>query len=215
MKSERYYDKKYFKKYQSNIGAFAAIVFSKFYNKHININDTVLDFGCGGGFMLENIEAKRKIGVEINKYAIKILKEKEIECYSNLNSIDDFSVNIIIMHSVIGHLENPIEVLRTLKKKLKKNGYIILYLIHDKYNYDLKNDKNNIFFSFSKRNIRNISNLLELELTRSIHFKKKWPPKYEVIYGMLGLKLFEIISFFYGSIFKRKVTQSVYFLKSK
>lgn len=39
----------------------------KKYTGYISKEDVVFDFGCGGGFLLKNIECKKKIGVEINK----------------------------------------------------------------------------------------------------------------------------------------------------
>ena len=40
-----------------------------FWRPHIAATDEVLDFGCGGGFLLRNLQAERKVGVEINPHA--------------------------------------------------------------------------------------------------------------------------------------------------
>ena len=48
------YNKDYFNWYK-NIGEFGAIMNHEKFQQHISYNDSVLDFGCGGGYLLEKI----------------------------------------------------------------------------------------------------------------------------------------------------------------
>lgn len=206
-----YYNKKYFE-FQKSIGQFAVLMFSDFYNKHINKNMKVVDFGCGGGYLLENIRCKQKIGIEINKILHDDLRAKGIIPYENLSSIKDGEIDVFIMHSVIGHLKNPLEVVHQMKKKLNDKGIVIVYLVHDNYNFDLLNDINNIYFSFSRRNIRNVFNSKKFKLVYHKHYTSSWPPYYRKIYQYFGKKIFKIISFCFGLLFN-KVNYSHYIFK--
>ena len=60
---------------QERIGKFGGIINKKKFNKYINKNDSVLDFGCGGGYLLKNIDCLNKHGIEINETAIEIAKK--------------------------------------------------------------------------------------------------------------------------------------------
>jgi len=63
-----HYNKDYFN-WQKQ-GAVVGGYLNKFkFEEHINSNDTVLDFGCGGGYLLNNFENIIRKGFEINEYA--------------------------------------------------------------------------------------------------------------------------------------------------
>lgn len=92
-------------------------------------NKNILDFGCGKGLFLEklkneNISANLN-SLEINKEYEQSLKEK-FNHFSSLEEIKDSSFDIITMFHVLEHLPDPINVLNSLFKKLKKGGRIIL-----------------------------------------------------------------------------------------
>ena len=119
------------------------------------------------------------------------------------------------MHSVIGHLENPIETLKELKLKLKKDGKILIYLINDGYKFDLINDVNKIYFSFSPRNIRNISTSLDFKIELKKTIIAKWPPYYLIYYKYFGLSFVKLVAKFYGIMTSIKFTQGFYVLRNK
>ena len=55
---------KYFK-WQSHVGIFGAIANRIKFEELIKPNQKVLDFGCGGGYMLSTFENIEKFGVEL------------------------------------------------------------------------------------------------------------------------------------------------------
>ena len=58
-----HYDKKYFD-WQSSIGEFGGWANQTKFAEYISSNSRVLDFGCGGGYLLKNLECRAKAGVE-------------------------------------------------------------------------------------------------------------------------------------------------------
>jgi len=72
-----HYDSKYFK-YQKIIGEFGGKANIFKFEKYIKNTDNVVDFGCGGGYLLKNLQCKQKIGVEINDAACKTAQENRI-----------------------------------------------------------------------------------------------------------------------------------------
>ena len=71
---EEYYDNKYFDDYQKKIGEFGGKANLFKFKKFINHDSKVLDFGCGGGFLLNNINCSYKAGIEINSVARNFCK---------------------------------------------------------------------------------------------------------------------------------------------
>ena len=90
--------------------------------------NNILDFGAGSGV---NLDMLRKHGLvdihEQNKYARAIIKkERKIKnLYSTLKIKKNF-YDLILLADVIEHVKQPKELLKDLKKFLKKDGHILI-----------------------------------------------------------------------------------------
>ena len=88
----------------------------------------ILDFGAGSGV---NLDMLRKHGLvdihEQNKYARAVIKkERKIRnLYSTLKIKKNF-YDLILLADVIEHVKQPKELLKDLKKFLKKDGHILI-----------------------------------------------------------------------------------------
>ena len=88
----------------------------------------ILDFGAGSGV---NLDMLRKHGLvdihEQNKYARAVIKkERKIKnLYSTLKIKKNF-YDLILLADVIEHVKKPKELLKDLKKFLKKDGHILI-----------------------------------------------------------------------------------------
>ena len=61
---ENYYQEDYFENYQKKIGEFGGKANLFKFKKYIKLSDTVLDFGCGGGFLLKFLDCKNKANIK-------------------------------------------------------------------------------------------------------------------------------------------------------
>jgi 2-polyprenyl-3-methyl-5-hydroxy-6-metoxy-1,4-benzoquinol methylase len=134
----KYYDKDYFN-WQNQDGSFGGWVNKNFFQKNINLNDTVIDFGCGGGFLLKNLSCKRRIGIEPNLSAKKSIEKNGVEHFSSpqemLDTLGSEIADVIISTNVLEHTLNPLIELQNLRKILKKNGVIHFIVQCDSINY--------------------------------------------------------------------------------
>lgn len=94
-------------------------------------NLKVLDVGCGLGYLLTSLNTKFKFGLEPSSYACKMIEKKysDIKIFNfNNNFIEkiDEEFDIIVAYHVIEHLNDPVKLIKDLKKKLKKNGKLII-----------------------------------------------------------------------------------------
>lgn len=118
--------------------------------KKLTLNKDILDFGCGWGRFLQlNNKAKKKYAVELRKECINFIKKniKNIQIFETLEKIE-IKFDIITMFHVLEHLPNQIEAIKKLKKKLKKNGKIIIE-VPSSNDFLLKFDKLKSFKKFT------------------------------------------------------------------
>lgn len=90
----------------------------------------VLDFGCGKGEFLASLPFDtEKYGVEINRQAVRFIRKKypEIKIFQGWKKLEKgVSFDLITLWHVLEHLEEPKKVLQELRKRLKKDGYLII-----------------------------------------------------------------------------------------
>lgn len=154
MKNENY-GASYFE-FQDPIGKKTVRLKDRF-QPYISIDSTVLDFGCGAGYLLDSIECKNKIGVDINPLALNEASKKGIKTFNTLQDVKNDTIDCIISNSTLGHLSNPIEILRELKSKLKVGGITIFSIPHETINFKFKtNDINKIFYTWSPMSLGNL-----------------------------------------------------------
>lgn len=161
----------------------------------------ILDIGCGLGWFLSAIDNNwTKYGVELSKFASEHAK-KYGEIYNGAFLTSNFEYDyfdVILLHHVIEHLDDPISNLKKIKNNLKTNGILIIgtpdfdsgcarlfgknyRLLHDKTHLSLfSNDSMHRFlrdhgfeiikveYPFFKTRYFNKENLLKLFYTNSI-----------------------------------------------
>jgi SAM-dependent methyltransferase len=97
---------------------------------------TLLEIGCGGGQVLKLFKHRMKefgepwsriIGVEVNHTTVDYLKEQGFEAYcrpfeEGLPEVENGTVDCVLMHEVIEHLDNPHTCFCHIAKLLRKGG---------------------------------------------------------------------------------------------
>lgn len=83
--------------------------------------DSVIDIGCGEGFIVNCLNRPGITGVDISKKAVQIAKRKNPGCNFCAGSIYDLSFkkdsfDLVIATEVLEHLENPDRALKEIKR---------------------------------------------------------------------------------------------------
>src|SRR5260370_4906836 len=105
--------KEYFA-WQSGGGVFGARINAHKFRHHIRPEDTVLDFGCGGGFLLKHLNCARRIGVEINPVAREHAVSLGVAGYAEVSEVPDQVADVIVSDHALEHVPFPIGALPRL-----------------------------------------------------------------------------------------------------
>ncbi|MFN5815050.1 MAG: class I SAM-dependent methyltransferase [Pseudanabaena sp.] len=195
-----HYDDQYFD-WQAPIGEFGGWANQTKFIKYISEHSEVLDFGCGGGFLLRNLKCAKKVGVEVNPAAAATAKKNGLEMFRSVDKIPDDYVDVIISDNALEHTLQPLQELKSLYKKLKTGGKIIFVVPCEAISYSYKpNDINHHLYSWSPMCIGNLFTEAGFSVIESKPYIHKWPPKYQLIAKIGGRPLFEIACHIFGRI---------------
>lgn len=115
--------------FQKRAGELGALLDVWKFEEYISPNDTVLDFGCGGGYLLSALKCKSKYGIEINPTAAFEAIRKDILVLDEINKMPkNLQFDVIISNHALEHVPNPLETIKELKNHLKDSGRIVVYV---------------------------------------------------------------------------------------
>jgi SAM-dependent methyltransferase len=201
--ASEHYDEKYFE-WQRSIGLFGGWANSHKFLATVKPNDTVIDFGCGGGYLLANLKCGWRIGIEPNDSAGKEAKRNGVLRFASpaaaLAELGEHVADVIISNHALEHTLNPLEEIKSLKRLLKPGGAIHFFVPCDSvdYLYDHR-DINYHLFSWSPQNLGNLFHEAGYKIVYAKSYKHKWPPLYRY-FAKLGWPIFNLLCKVYGRI---------------
>ena len=127
-----YNDKNYFSGYLENYKEFI-----KIFNQMLNLIEKykapgkILDIGCGLGLFLYLAKKRgwEANGIEVSKFASNFANNKlklNVINSDNLDTFQDNFFDVIVVNHVLEHIENPLVILKQIKKKLNINGFLFI-----------------------------------------------------------------------------------------
>lgn len=194
-----HYNEEYFE-WQKKVGAFGGKANLFKFEDFIEQSSDILDFGCGGGYLLNSIVTNgNKYGVEINPIAREEAEKYGIICYSDIYSVPDNLVDVIISNHALEHVDNPSEYIKQMKRILRNGGRMVLVVPHEVSARINCEDVNMHLYTWSPQNFYNLLkfNQVEIEMVERIYHA--WPHKhFFLIQRIFGWRMFHIICRFYA-----------------
>lgn len=175
--ASNHYDAAYFR-WQRSIGEFGGWANAPRFAAIIEPKDVVLDFGCGGGFLLMNLPGRRKLGIEINTAAAAVAVANGVDVFSKISGIQDESVDVIVSNHCLEHVSNPMETLKELRTKLRKGGRVMFVIpcetVHDRYD---PRHLDHHLYTWNPRCFGNLFNDAGFEVLSCTRDRFRWPPR--------------------------------------
>ena len=201
---QQHYNSDYFR-WQEKLGQIGGLANLFKFSHSISPNDNVLEFGCGGGYLLNNIQAANKTGYDINPSALEEAKKK-ISITNDLHGLNDNSYDVIISNHALEHCHSPYHELKVLYSKLKPEGKIIFVVPHEKAGQTWKpNDINNHLYTWNEMTLGNLFVEAGFKIIEVKTIRHQWPPKAILLWKLLGPTLFNYASI-YKSLYSRALS---------
>ena len=140
-------------------------------NIKLKKKNNILDFGSGSGVNLNMLEKYGLVDIhEKNKFAriaIKNKNKKIKNLYSTLKIRKNF-YDLILIADVIEHVRQPKNLLRNLKKFLKKDGRILITVPAYQFLFSKKDEALGHYRRYNKKILKN--ELTEFNIEKISHF---------------------------------------------
>ena len=123
--------------------------------------DVVLDFGCGTGGVLSNLECQKKIGIEVNEPSANEAREAGLDVFGGFQDIEDNSIDIVISNHALEHVLDPAYQVKEINRVLKSGGKAILVVPAEspsfyRFSKWKKNDPDRHIFSWTPLSFGNL-----------------------------------------------------------
>jgi SAM-dependent methyltransferase len=195
-----HYDATYFD-WQASIGEFGGWANLAKFLPYLKETDEVLDFGCGGGFLLRNIACRKRVGVEVNPSALSAAVGNGIEGYRSVDDVPDRYVDVVISNHALEHTLRPLDELRTLRQKLRPGGRIVFVVPCESIRMKYKpNDVSHHLYTWSPLSLGNLFAEAGFTVIESRPYIHKWPPGYRQLARVVGRKTFDLVCRIYGHL---------------
>ena len=200
MTTASHYDAQYFK-YQSEIGRFGGWANLTKFSDYIRPEMKVLDFGCGGGYLLANITCREKLGIEISPVAREAAQSNGINTLAATSQVEDGWADILISNNALEHCPNPLQELQALLPKVAPGGKVVFVVpcesIRNRYKLD---DPNHHLYCWSPMSAANLFTDAGFQVQESKPYVHIWPPKFipRLLRSIGGRPLFELGCRLYG-----------------
>ena len=193
-----HYDKSYFD-WQKSIGAFGGIANQFKFKTYIHPECTLVDFGCGGGYLLKNLSAKCKVGIEVNEKARIEALRNGIFAVEKTELIPDSFADVVISNHALEHVGNPLRDLKVIRRKLKSRGIAIFVVPHqgpdEKY---CEEDVNNHLYTWNPQTLGNLFRTAGFGVIDVGIIQHQWPPNYRQVFEEQGEEAFHRICRIYA-----------------
>jgi 2-polyprenyl-3-methyl-5-hydroxy-6-metoxy-1,4-benzoquinol methylase len=185
--------------WQSQVGRFGAKANLFKFQKYVKPDYKVLDYGCGGGFLLSELVCERRVGLDINPV---IEAPNGVEIYRQYSILKDLVgssfFDVVITNHALEHVENPSQALIECFDLLKPGGTIIVVVPSETHWVRYRtNDINKHIVTFAPINLGNLLALTGFDVLSVKRLFHKWPPKHLVI-AKLSWRFFHFLSYLYG-----------------
>lgn len=172
------------------------------FRPYIRSDMTVVEFGSGGGYLLDNLQAKEKIGIEINDAARAEAKKIGINSVKYISDIPDDYADIIISTSVLEHVENPFGALKELKGKLKDGGRIVFHVPNESCDTEyVRSEVNNHLYTWNCLTLGNLFKAAGYFVYSVQKVQEVWPKHFLEIERQVSSELFETLCEIGGKTF--------------
>ncbi len=162
----------------------------------IKAGDACLDFGCGGGRILDCLEAGHRLGVEPNEVPAEAARARGIEVFPTLQHVGTETVDVMISNHALEHCREPFLELVNMRRVLKAGGRLVLVLPLEDWRRSRRfrlDDRNHHLFAWTPLLIGNLVTDAGFLVDSIRIVRHAYPPGAGILWRYLPECVFDLI----------------------
>ena len=197
--------------WQVGLAGGMGVINARKFTPFVKPEDTVLDFGCGGGFTLLALSCTRRVGIDPNEAALKVARANGIEAYPSITAVPPATVDVVIINHALEHTTSPLDELLALRAVLKSTGRMVIVTPIDDWrtqrHYD-PSDLSHHLYTWTPQLLGNLLADAGFRLERIGIMTHAWPPGFR-IWRQLPVPFFDAVCFAWAILRHRRQIHAV------
>jgi SAM-dependent methyltransferase len=198
--------------YQATIGAVGAQLNLWKFEPYIHASDAVLDFGCGGGFLLERLSAAQKIGVEPAPDPRTHAVSLGLTVYASTTDVPADSVDVVISNHALEHTTRPLDELVDLRRTLRAGGRLVCVVPIDDWRVERSanlDDRNHHLYTWTPLLLGNLFRDAGFDVLSCRVLTHAWRPSFLPLSQRLPRRVFRSLGWLYATLMRRRQIHAV------
>jgi SAM-dependent methyltransferase len=197
--------------WQGMVGVLGARLNVGKFDQHIGPDDTVVDFGTGGGWLLEALPGAEHVGIEPNPHARGSAISRGLRVVESPRDLPDGFADVVISNHALEHTLRPYDELRELHRILKPRGRLVLSLPLDDWRKQKQidaADTNHHLYTWTPLLLRNLLTEVGFQVHQVKVITHAWPPNAAVL-SRLPSPVFDAMARVWSVLLRRRQLQAV------
>jgi SAM-dependent methyltransferase len=189
----------------------ARIELAKF-EAEVGPGDSVVDFGCGGGWLLELLPAARRTGIEPNPLARGEGERRGLRIVESATDLEDSTADVVISNHALEHTLAPWAELRELARILRPGGRLLLWLPIDDWRRQRRpsaTDRNHHLYTWTPQLLANLLTEAGLEVRECRVVAHAWPRYHRALFRLLPRWAFDALARAWARLVLRRQVHAV------
>lgn len=170
---------------------------------------SVLDFGCGGGFLIEALRRTVPVvcGIEPNPVAREACTRRGLEVHESISDVTGRTFDAVVSNHCLEHVPYPIDALRSLREVIACSGVLVLALPIDDWRVQRRisePDKDHHLHTWTPVLIRNTLHEAGYVTVSASVLSYAWPRHWQHLYPVLPAFAFDSICRLWSVVARRR-----------
>jgi len=183
------------------------------FDAHLQPQATVVDFGCGAGYMLEKLHVRERIGIEPAPAARAAARSRGLHVVSSAGELPAESVDTVVSNHALEHTLQPLRELRDLWGLLKPGGQLRLWVPVDDWRAQtdaMAGDENHHLYTWTPLLMRNLLEEAGFSVVSVRVVTHAWPP-HTARLASLPRPAFDVLCHAWSLLRRRRQLEAVAF----
>ena len=169
--------------------------------------DRVLEFGCSGGWLLKELTAAERVGIEPDRKAQEVCRWNGIEVVDSAAQLGSRKFNRVISNHYLEHLPHPTEELRGLRAVMDKDALLVLVVPIDDWRTQKDWERDDVDQHLQTWTPPSLANTLELagfKVDSVAILTHAWPPFWDTLSRRLPAPILHLVCTAWGHLRRRR-----------